>query len=132
MRLQRPPGRIASPAVELKDTIGMSWADVMEVDDENEFRELYSQYFPEGDFEVALDPSDADAALTRPVTAANFGRPPPSVPVRHVIGNITTSVSWSQPKKLSKGARRRRNKRMQKDKIGYKSEDDRSESESDE
>jgi hypothetical protein len=124
-RLKVPllPSRIALPAVEIEDPVGLSWADMVEADDEAAVAATLRAYFPDHSPEDTDLPGNPVAGLARATTAANFGRPAPSVAVRHTITGVTGTRDFGQ--KLSKGARRRKNKAARKakaDRSGYDSD----------
>lgn len=122
-RLKLPivPRRLAKESLEVADPVGMSWADFEEVMEEQEFHELVQKYFPGESADVPKTPYYGDHAVTRPVTQKNFGKMPPLTAVRQTIGNVTGGSRFDG-QKLSKGARRRRNRATRKakaDRTGY-------------
>jgi hypothetical protein len=130
-RLKLPivPRRLAKESMEVADPVGLSWADFEDAMEEQEFTKLVQKYFPGESADVPTSPYYGDHAVTRPVTKKNFGKMPPLTAVRQTIGNVTGGTRFDG-QKLSKGARRRRNRATRKaraDRTGYEEADDYSE-----
>jgi len=126
-RLKLPivPKRLARESLEVADPVGMSWADFEDAMEESEFTELVQKYFPGESSDVPASPYYGGHAVTRPVTQKNFGKMPPLTAVRQAIGNVTGGTRYDG-QKLSRGARRRRNRATRKaraNRTGYEEAD---------